>query len=188
MNTESRPGLPEKRRTYSPVDTAEIRSRTVSEIVTTQAALLERAPQKTPLTDVQAVRAVSETYTTRCADIGVLPNLEGLAAALGYSRRGVYDFLERHGNTPTAEFIDRLRTLWAGMRQMAADRGAVDATMSIFVLLNSSLGYSNQHTVEVVQPRNTLDDSDGVSLEERKRRINTFIESLPDPEENYRED
>lgn len=172
-STDSRTGLSERRRNYHPADTAEVRSQTVSEIVNTQVRLLERAPQKTPLTDTQSVQITAKAYMRECADIGVLPNAEGLAAALGYSRRGLYDYLEHHGDTPTAEFIDRLRTLWAGMRQMAADRGAVDATTSIFVLLNSSLGFTNEHKVTIAPAETPLQSFD--SAEARNR----IIEAMP---------
>ncbi|MBR3017357.1 MAG: hypothetical protein IKH57_09830 [Clostridia bacterium] len=149
--------LPEKRRGYSPAETALVRMEAVSAIVDAQTKLLERAPVKTDLNDMAAVQRVVNTYMQECARLGCIPNFEGAAAALGYSRRGLYDRIERYPDSDVAAFLDRVRTAWASMRQMAADRGAVDTTMSIFVLLNSSMGFTNQHSVELTQHDNPFD-------------------------------
>lgn len=144
---------PDKPR-YSPQETALVRQETVASIVNAQNRIFERAPEKTNLNDVTAVQRVANTCMTECAQIGCLPNFEMLAASLGYSRRGLYDFIERHPETETAAFIDRVRTAWASMRQMAADRGAVSEAMSIFILLNSGQGFTNRHDLEIRQPEN----------------------------------
>lgn len=169
----------EKRKSYSPAETAAVRSATIAEIVSVQAGLMERAPKKTDLNDLEAVRRVSDTCMRKCADAGLLPNFELLAAALGYSRRGLYFYIEQHKDSETVEYIDRLRTAWAAARQMAADRGACGETMSIFVLLNSSLGFTNQHQIEVISPQNPLD---GKSEEELAARYLTAAVKTDDNE------
>ena len=156
MTEENKNELTEKRQPYSPSETAQIKFDTVNAIVNAQSKLLQRASNKTDLNDLPAVKQVAMDCMKQCADLGVLPNFELLAAALGYCRRGLYSYIERHGDTETAAFIDQLRTAWAAMRQMAADRGAVSETMSIFVLLNSSLGFTNKHDVEITQVQNPL--------------------------------
>ena len=148
--------IPDKPR-YSPAETALVRMEAVSAIVDAQAKLLERAPTKTDLNDVAAVEAVVNGYMQECARLGCIPNFEGAAASLGYSRRGLYDRIERYPDSDVAAYLDRVRTAWASMRQMAADRGVADVTMSIFVLLNSSMGFTNQHQVEIKQPENPHD-------------------------------
>lgn len=163
----------EKRKGYSPAETAAVKEATISGIVKLQTALMERAPEKTDLSDLKAVRQVANACMQKCADAGVLPNFEALAAALGYSRRGLYFYIEQRPDSETTIYIDRLRTSWAAMRQMAADRGAVGETMSIFVLLNSSLGFTNQHSIEIVQPASPLEQMDTESA--RKK----LIEAIP---------
>ena len=169
--------LAETRRGYSPRETAEVRARTVGEIVRAQAALVEKNPTRVPLSDLAAVQSVATAMMERCAELGALPNFETLAAALGVSRRGLYDYSYRNPDSPTAQYLDRLRTLWAGMREMAADRGAADVTASIFVLLNSNLGFTNQHTVEIRQPDNPLHALTDSGAAAR------MIEAIPDEEE-----
>ena len=169
----------EGKRQYSPADTAAVRHQTIRDIVSTQAALIQRAPVRTDLNDLDAVRVIAEQCMRTCAEVGCLPNFECLAAGLGYSRRGIYDFCERHSNTPTAEYLDRIRTLWASMRQMAADREAANPTMSIFVLLNSSLGFSNVHNLEISTPRNPADDPNGLTAQD----IDRIVSALPDVDE-----
>ena len=165
---------------YSPQETALVRMETVSAIVDAQTKLLERAPAKTDLSDIAAVERVVNGYMQECARLGCLPNFEGCAAALGYSRRGLYDRIERHPDSDVAADLDRVRTAWASMRQMAADRGVADVTMSIFVLLNSSLGFTNQHQIEISQPKNPLDPPDEATAEAVRSK---YLAALPGEEE-----
>lgn len=178
--SEKNTDLPEKRRSYSPAETAEVRFQAVNQIVSAQARMLEKTPEKTNLNDLAAVQRVAVACMEECSNLGLLPNFETLAAALGYSRRGLYDYLERHGDTETASYLDRLRTAWASMRQMAADRGAVSETMSIFVLLNSSLGFTNQHSVEITQPKSPLDPPDAETAAAIRQK---YIDALPEEDE-----
>lgn len=165
---------------YSPQETAAVKAATIAEIVGVQTGLLERAPEKINLSDLAAVQRVANTCMQKCADVGVLPNFELLAAALGRSRRGLYFYLEQHPDTATTAYIDRLRTAWASMRQMAADRGVADVTMSIFVLLNSSLGFTNQHQIEISQPKNPLDPPDEATAEAVRAK---YLAALPGEDE-----
>lgn len=170
---------PDKPR-YSPAETALVRMEAISSIVDAQAKLLERAPMKTDLNDMAAVERVVSTYMQECARLGCIPNFEGAAAALGYSRRGLYDRIERYPDSDVAAYLDRVRTAWASMRQMAADRGAADVTMSIFVLLNSSMGFSNRHDIEIKQPESPLDLPPGATAEAIRKK---YIMAIPDGEE-----
>ncbi len=176
------PTTPERqnqRRGYSPAETAAVRAEAVGEIVSSQLTLLTKSPTKTDLNDITAVQTVAEMLMQNCASIGVLPNFETLAAALGLSRRGLYRHLENHPESETSKYLDRLRTLWAGARQMAMDRGVSDPTTGIFILLNSHLDFSNQHQVEITQPRNPLEVSPETLAESRRR----YLAALPDLED-----
>ena len=109
-----------------------------------------------------------------CIRIGVLPSVEMLAAWLGHSRQSVYKFLAAHPEIEATTYLDMLRTGWAALRIAAADRGAVSETVSIFLLLNSSLGFTNVHQVELSQPPNPMENLDP---EAARRRL---MESMPD--------
>lgn len=159
---------------YDASKTQAARAAAISEVVALQNSLLQKNPTKTDLSDVEAVRDVAESVMQHCAEAGVLPNVEVLAASLGISRRYFYDYLQHHKDSATAKYLETLRTGWAGLREMAMDRGAADATASIFILLNSAMGYSNQHTVEVVQPQTPLEQTDTAAARAR------ILASLPD--------
>ena len=158
MNTSGKKELSEKQNSvYDAGKTQAAKAAAIGEIVALQTELSRKNPVKTNLADVDAVRAVAENVTQECARAGLLPNMEIFAASLGLSRRGLYDYLSHHNDTKTADFITTLQIAWAGLRQMAADRGAASETMSIFVLLNSSMGFTNQHSVELTQHENPFD-------------------------------
>ena len=177
------PTTPERqnqRRGYSPAETAAVRSATIGEIVAAQSTLLTKSATKTDLHDAETVRKVTENLMRRCADLGCLPNFELLAASLGLSRRMLYKHIENHPDDETSRYLDMIRTAWAGMRQAAADKGAVDVTASIFVLLNSNLGFSNQHQIEISQPQSPLESTPEVISKVRER----IMAALPDINED----
>ncbi len=168
--------LAETRRGYSPRETADVRKELVSSVLTAQLDLSRKAPDRVDLYDQDAVERVVDAYVQTCARVGMLPNVEGAAAQLGVSRRWVYEFLEKHPDEPSARYIDRKRTEWASARIALAERGAIDSTMSIFLLLNSSLGFSNKHELSIEQPDNPLSATAG-NLAAAQARI---LESLPE--------
>ncbi|MBR1606977.1 MAG: hypothetical protein IJ664_04635 [Clostridia bacterium] len=160
---------------YSPAQTQAVKAETIGDIVAAQARLLEKAPTKTDLNDLQAVKTVLSSYMQECACAGCLPTFEGAAAMLGFSRRGLYDRLERYPDSELAAYLDRMRTMWTAMRIAAADRGAVGETLSIFLLLNSSQGFSNQHQIQIEQPAAPLPSA--TESDAARRRI---LEALPE--------
>ena len=89
MNTENN-DLPEKRRSYSPRETADVKSEAVTALLNSQLSLSQKASERTDLHDLTAVQETVERYVAACASAAVLPNIEGMAAALGVSRRRIY--------------------------------------------------------------------------------------------------
>lgn len=160
-----------------PAETAMVRSSAVAEILSAQVDVL-KSREKVDLHDTEAVRLAAADYLQQCAERGTLPNLEGLAFRCGVSRRWVYEFLSKYPESETAKYLDLLRTGMASARISAMDKGAVDVTGSIFVLLNSSLGYSNNHQIELVQPTNPLDAAAGDAEAIRRK----YLEAIPDTE------
>ena len=165
-----------------PAETAMVRSSAVSEILSAQVEVLKNR-EKVDLHDAEAVRMAAADYLRQCAERGTLPNLEGLAFRCGISRRWIYEFLSKYPDSESAKFLDLLRTGMASARISAMDKGAVDVAGSIFILLNSSLGYSNNHQIELIQPTNPLDVSAGDVAAVRQR----YLDALPDTENDYKE-
>ncbi len=167
---------------YSPARTQEARAQAVRDIVSTSSDLLSKSPDRTNLHDAQAVRAVAERMFQRCADAGILPSFEMLAACCGVSRRRLYAYVSENPDSETTALLDRLRTAFSACRIAAADRGAADASVSIFLLLNSNEGFSNEHKLEISQPRNSLE----ISPDEIEKARARFLSALP--EENERKE
>ena len=164
---------------YSPGKTQEARAQAVRDIVSTSADLMRKAPIRTSLHDAEAVRRVAESMMDRCSTTGLLPTVELLAACLGHSRRGLYKWLSDNPNSPTAEYLDQLRTAFSACRIAAADRGAADSSVSIFLLLNSNEGYTNEHRLEISQPQSPLE----IGQEEIEKARQRFLSALPDIED-----
>ncbi len=152
----------------------------ISQIVAAQSALLEKRSVRVDLNNLSDVKQASREYTETCANYGILPTMEGLAAVLGHSRRGVYKYLANHPNSETTQFFDALRTGWAAMRISAADRGAASETVSIFLLLNSALDFTNEHKIAIEPQRSPYEELDPATA---RKRWTEIIDALPEPEE-----
>lgn len=147
----------EKRKGYNGAgETAMVRFQQVSEIISAQAQMMERAPKKIPLNDLPAIRQAADDFMMRCAEIGVIPTLLLFAPWIGHSRRNIYDYCERHRDSETAAYFDCLRTLWAGMRISAVDRGCAAESLSIFLLKNSGQNLTDAREIEIHPPENPL--------------------------------
>ena len=168
---------PRKTSGYSPSEVQAVRTDAISSIVDSQRVLLEKATERTDLNDTATVAKVADRLMAECARTGLIPSVEMLAAGLGVSRTWLYRFLDKHPDHSTTVLIDKLRTGWAGIRIAAADRGLVDSTMSIFLLLNSNLSFSNTHNIEIAQPKNILDDA-GDPAAARQRYLAAIPEML----------
>ena len=148
-NEIMQPGKDQPQR-YSPQQTAAIRKAAVQDVLNAQTDLLIKADTRTNLNNLEDVQRVTREYVTMCGDVGIVPNLEGLAARLGLSRSYTYRFIREHGeDNPTAAFLNQQRLSWASARMALAERGMLDSPMSIFILRNSGLNFSNRDEPEV---------------------------------------
>lgn len=185
-NEIMQPGKDQQQR-YSPQQTAAIRKAAVQDVLNAQTDLLIKADVRTNLNDVEAVQRVTREYVAMCGDVGIVPNLEGLAARLGLSRSYVYRYIREHGeDDPTARYLNQARLSWASARMCLAERGMLDSAMSIFVLRNSGLNFSNRDEPEVdVESRDTKPPwLRGLSEEEETKRIREYLElAAPDDED-----
>lgn len=155
-------------------ETALVRQETVRDVVG-KFAMLTKSPERIDLNDTDKVKEVAERVVQRCAESGLLPSVELLAAALGHSRRNLYLFLANHPDSPSAQFIASWRTATVAMRIAATDKGAADSTLTIFLALNSAEGFSNAHQVEILPPSAPF-GMDPTALED----LDKIVTALPD--------
>ena len=66
------------------------------------------------LNDVDEVEATATAYMTSCKRAGVYPTMLGFAAACGYSRKAIYEYIARHSGK-SADYLDGLRSSWAAI-------------------------------------------------------------------------
>lgn len=178
MIREMKESLPaEPQETYSPALTEKVKRAAVTEIVTAGREMLIKSPTKIDLHDIEQLVNVTDEYLSRCIRIGVLPSIQGVAAACGVSRRMIYKYLEEHEGTPSADYLERLRSAFTQMRIEAVDKNAAKEVMSIFLLKNSSQGFRDKIDFEPVQPNNPLSDLD---VEAARRRL---IEAIPEEDD-----
>lgn len=163
-----------KRERYNPVMTSEVRQASIREALSVHIDIARKATTRTNLSDVEAVQAVAEMYLRKCQETGSVPSMESLSAALGCTRMNLYKYLRAHPGTPSVDYLDTLRTLFAGIRQDLMERRITEPVASIFVLKNSHLDYSDRVELTAQPIENPLQNLDEESA---RRRI---IEALPE--------
>lgn len=121
----------------------------IGNIVATRMIMLNEVCNrgKVDLKNIKEVEAVAFVYLDNCRKTGVIPTFEGLAFSLGYSRRRLY-YLIKDGQTEVGEFLDKMRTLFADITQVASSQRLVDNATSIFVLKSmTGMGFSDKGDV-----------------------------------------
>ncbi len=180
--------VPAKQR-YSPALTAQIKNQMISDLVEAQRVMIGKHTTGIDLADFDSVCAVTDEYMAQCADMKITPSIEGLCGCMGISRPWLYEYLQRHGDTPSAKFIDRLRTMWIAGKIALAEKGALDAGMVVFQMKNSSLGYSDAQKMEIIVAQNPDPMANrppwayGLSEEEYTKKIIEEIGMIADDDE-----
>lgn len=164
----------EPRRGYSPEMTQEVRKAVIRRALDSTKALTKQT-ERINVSDTARLSEVATDYIERCKDAGLVPNLEGLAASIGCSRRWLYIFCDENPQHPSAALIDRLRSGWMSLRFSLSEARVLDPATVIFIAKNSGLGYSDRQEYEFVKPDNPL--SSLGDPEAARRRI---LEALPD--------
>ena len=179
MNKNIAENLPaEQQETYSPALTEKVKRAAVAEIVKAGREMLVKNPVKINLNDTEQLINVTDEYLSRCIRIGVLPTLQGVAAACGVSRRMIYKYLEEHEGTQSADYLERLRAAFTQMRIEAVDKNAAKEVMSIFLLKNSSQGFTDRLDIQPVQQNDPMRDLDA---EAARRRM---LAALPEDDDD----
>ena len=106
------------------------------------------------LNDVDEVEATATAYMTSCKRAGVYPTMLGFAAACGYSRKAIYEYIARHSGK-SADYLDGLRSSWAAIvAQMGLARQCSES-VSIFLLKNCGQGMADRAEIDIAPKTET---------------------------------
>ena len=103
------------------------------------------------LASAPAVEAEISSYLQSCEAYGQVPTLLGLAAYMGYSRRNLYSFMERHQESKSAQLLDSFRSASASIIAAASMSRTLDNATSIFLLKNSGQGLNDRQEFEITR-------------------------------------
>lgn len=128
----------------------EHRAEIISADVRCKAQELKQHRSRVNLLDIEQVRERTQIYLDACAQSGTIPNILGLAS-LGYccSRQWVNEFVRTHPDSESAEYIERLKDMFADTLINASLSRTADSTMGIFVLKNCA-GFRDRFEVEPI--------------------------------------
>ena len=163
---------------YTPALTAQVRMQNITDIVQAKKEMLQKSPDRINLHDIVEVQRASEQYLEHCIKYSVLPSFQGLSAFFGVSRVYLYKFLDKHRETPTGRYLEKLRSLYTDCRITAADRGSCPESLTIFLLKNGNEGYSDksEFTITPEKPDQLAD----LDAEEARKRL---LLAIPDEDE-----
>lgn len=167
---------------YDAKQTAEIRTQAIKNAISAQLSRAVKAPVRTDLNDLSAVKEVAERYIEKCSECGVLPSYEGLACCLGISRNYAYEYPRKHPESATTAYLDNLRLGMASLRMALAENKVIDCASAIFILKNSGFGMADR--VEIPVQEHTSPFSECDSEEARQRLIEKYIADIPEPDED----
>ena len=95
----------------------EVKQESLAAVVNQQRELLHMTKQRGRRIDLDNIDEVEEcvnTYLDSCLRASVFPSMMGFAAASGWSRKSVYQYINKH-STPSARYLDNLRSSWAAI-------------------------------------------------------------------------
>jgi len=151
----------------------ELKTEAISSDVSRKTAALMENMDKVDLNDLRAVKKRTEVYLQGCADSGTFPTVMGLASlGFGVSRQWLNEYLRVHPDTPTADFIERTKDLFADILSNAALSRTATETMSIFILKNCA-GFVDKMEITPRPPEGPLGAA--VSQAELESRIQDIV-------------
>lgn len=154
--TEQLAGSKEGNRLYTPKQgtykeiSDQLKSEALDNIIDQQLDLLATAKKrgKVNLNDLNEVEATATAYMTSCKRAGVYPTMLGFAAACGYSRKAIYEYIARH-NGKTVDYLDGLRSSWAAIIAHMGLSRQCSESVSIFLLKNSGQGMADRAEIDI---------------------------------------
>ena len=155
--TEQLAGSREGNRLYTPKQgtykeiSDQLKSEALDNIIDQQLDLLATAKKrgKVNLNDLNEVEATATAYMTSCKRAGVYPTMLGFAAACGYSRKAIYEYIACH-NGKTVDYLDGLRSSWAAIIAHMGLSRQCSESVSIFLLKNSGQGMADKAEIDIV--------------------------------------
>lgn len=132
------------------------------------------------LNDPEDVQQRTNEFLLACEQAAVVPTFLGLCASLGYTRQGLYHFLNRSPENPSAKFLELAREVLADALISSGLTRTTDSAVSIFALKNLH-GFADKLEIEPVttpqSPLGPLQDP-----EELRKRIlaSVVIDDLPE--------
>lgn len=128
----------------------QLKSEALEAAIDQQLGLLATAKQRgrVDLNNVDEVEATATAYMTSCKQAGVYPTMLGFAAACGYSRKTIYEYINRNTGK-SAQYLDNLRSSWAAIiAQMGLARQCSES-VSIFLLKNSGQNMADRAEIDI---------------------------------------
>lgn len=138
-----------KQGTYKEISD-QLKSEALDNIIDQQLDLLATAKRRgrVNLNNVDEVEATATAYMTSCKQAGVYPTMLGFAAACGYSRKSIYEFIAKNRGK-SVDYLDGLRSSWAAIiAQMGLARQCSES-VSIFLLKNSGQGMADRAEIDL---------------------------------------
>lgn len=138
-----------KQGTYKEISD-QLKSEALDSIIDQQLDLLAAAKRRgrVNLNNVDEVEATATVYMTSCKQAGVYPTMLGFAAACGYSRKSIYEFISKNRGK-SVDYLDGLRSSWAAIiAQMGLARQCSES-VSIFLLKNSGQGMADKAEIDI---------------------------------------
>ena len=162
------------------------RSQTVAANATGLSGVVERAAdalekrhtvERVNLGDMNEVYKKTVAYLRDCSAHSELPDVAHLAAWLGYSRRGLYQYADRHPGSGFAGFLKDVSDDFGAVTMQAAMNGYVSAIPAIFST-KARYGWSEGVTqLQIVQQPNRFVR---MTDEEKLELYNKYSELLDD--------
>lgn len=119
------------------------------------------------LWNYEQVRERTFQYLSACMATASYPTVMGLASlAYGYSTQGLNQFLRKHPDSPTAEFVETVKTIFADILTNQGLMRNADTTQVIFQLKNQN-NFQDKIVVEPAPEKSPLDQIDAEALQRR---------------------
>lgn len=152
---------------YRKSDTLEANEERVRNIVTMAAAGLAHVAdkgQRVKLSDTETVKRITLEYMRVCAENSAIPNTSGLARALGMSRQALYDFIKRHPDGETTEWLKDVSDSFGQILIDAAITGVTAPIPSIFAA-KARYGWREDDRPEITDDHRLTDEESEELLE-----------------------
>lgn len=138
-----------KQGTYKEISDA-LKAEALDSIIDQQLELLETAKRRgrVNLNNVDEVEATATAYMTSCKQAGVYPTMLGFAAACGYSRKSIYEFISKNQGK-SVDYLDGLRSSWAAIVAHMGLTRQCSESVSIFLLKNCGQGMADRAEIDI---------------------------------------